>query len=243
MGLWATQKHDNPTKKDCKNETTLSNHRACFYAVHGLLSRTLRRHRHPRSSSSKKQPPGSNCKKKHTPTATAKTKQQKTQKTLTLPCSNRKNNIPRQQQQRTNTPPLPQQKQKREPPLAATAKTPRGRKVKATAPPKKKAPPPRQQQQKNNTPRQQQQKTKHHPATTASNKNIFTSSLSNKSPGLRELSAPCLARLCWSAASLQSGEAHEDLRRLLHAAMELAEGRQEGSMYRGLTKLGWAFCF
>ncbi|CAE7243016.1 unnamed protein product, partial [Symbiodinium sp. KB8] len=41
---------------------------------------------------------------------------------------------------------------------------------------------------------------------------------------LRELSAPCLARLCWSAASLQSGEAHEDLRRLLHAAMELAEG-------------------
>ena len=34
-------------------------------------------------------------------------------------------------------------------------------------------------------------------------------SVSIKSSGLRELSAPCLARLCWSAASLQSGEAHE----------------------------------
>eukprot|EP00439_Symbiodinium_sp_Y106_P034246 s3008_g4.t1 len=50
---------------------------------------------------------------------------------------------------------------------------------------------------------------------------------------LRELSAPCLARLCWSAASLQSGEAHEDLRRLLHSAMELAEGRQKGLIVRG----------
>ncbi|CAE7836399.1 unnamed protein product [Symbiodinium sp. CCMP2592] len=57
---------------------------------------------------------------------------------------------------------------------------------------------------------------------------------------LRELSASCLARICWSAASLQSGEPHEDLRRLLHSAMELAEGRLCDFGAEDASLLAWA---
>ena len=55
-----------------------------------------------------------------------------------------------------------------------------------------------------------------------------------------ELATPCLARVCWSAASLASSEVRDDALRLLRKALELAERRLADFVPEDASLLAWA---